>query len=342
MYLHLSINTADTKKNDAGGTAAGIFRLLLSILLPVLVMQGCAGPARINWEPAVGSRDKAYQIDGIPFFAQDAYQCGPAALAMALSWSGIAVQPADLTPQVYTSSRKGSLQSALIGATRRYDRIAFVFDTDASEKDDGQAQRIDALVAEILAGHPVIVLQNLGLTWFPRWHYAVVIGIDPIHGNLILHSGITPNRRIAIEVFMRTWARSGYWALLALPPDTLPASMDETGCLLAVSALEQMGRWTTAARSYRAVMARWPDSLGAHVGLGVCLYETGDLAAAEVVFRRATRQFPDAGIAFNNLAEVLSAQGRHDEALDAAARAVAIGGPLRERYQETLESIRRR
>ena len=64
-------------------------------------------------------------VANVPFFAQEELQCGPAALAMTLNWSGIAVQPSDLTPEVFTPDLKGSLQSALIGATRRHGRVAY-------------------------------------------------------------------------------------------------------------------------------------------------------------------------------------------------------------------------
>src|SRR2546422_3737218 len=32
------------------------------------------------------------------------------------------------------------------------------------------------LLAEVAAGHPVLVFQNLGLHWIPRWHFAVAVG----------------------------------------------------------------------------------------------------------------------------------------------------------------------
>ena len=50
-------------------------------------------------------------------------------------------------------------------------------------------------------------------------------------------------------------------------------------------------------------------------------------------------RFPENGIVFNNLAEVLVAQGRRHEAIHAATRAVDLGGPLKARFEETLESI---
>ena len=269
-------------------------------------------------------------LNTVPFFPQEAYQCGPAALAMALAWSGVHVSPRDLATEVFTPSRNGSLQSAMVAATRRHDRIAYLLPDP------------DALIDEVAAGHPVIVLQNLGLSWYPVWHYAVVIGWDLTKGNLILHSGTTPHKQLGLSVFEHTWARSQFWGLLVLPPSQLPAVAEEKAYLTAVSHFERLGRWDIAADGYRTALGRWPDSLPATVGLGVCLYRIGDLAGAEAHFRDATVKFPSAGVMYNNLAHVLMEMGKSAEATQAALKAVEIGGPLKSEFESTLEEIRNR
>ncbi len=118
------------------------------------------------------------EIAEVPFYPQAAYQCGPAAMAMVLGWSGLALKPEDLVSEVYIPSRQGSLQTRLIGAARRHDRLAY------------ELQGVDALLGEVAAGHPVIVLQNLGTGWYPVWHYAVVMGFDRTADAIILHTGI--------------------------------------------------------------------------------------------------------------------------------------------------------
>jgi hypothetical protein len=44
-------------------------------------------------------------------------------------------------------------------------------------------------------------------------------------------------------------------------------------------------------------------------------------------------------MAFNNLAQVLWDQGKQQDALEAAYRAVDLGGPLVEEYRRTLKEI---
>ena len=112
---------------------------------------------------------------------------------MALAWSGLGLTPDVLTPVVYTPSRKGSIQPAMIGGARRFGRIAYVISSP------------EELIQEVVCGHPVIVLQNLGLSWFPVWHYAVVTGYDLTSGYVLLHSGETARRQVSLGRFNRTW-----------------------------------------------------------------------------------------------------------------------------------------
>ena len=49
--------------------------------------------------------------------------------------------------------------------------------------------------------------------------------------------------------------------------------------------------------------------------------------------------FPEEGVVFNNLAQVLWEQGNTQEALRAARQAVKLGGPLVEQYRKTLNEI---
>ncbi len=331
IFFHLllknNISFTTNLESRAGPPRRGRFTLILALALTIA---GCAGPAVVWRSDAVDDSLDPYLLTTVPFFAQKAYQCGPAALAMVLGWSGVRVSPQEAAPDVFTPSRKGSLQSAMIAAARRHDRIAFLL---ADPK---------ILIDEIADGHPVIVLQNLGFSWYPVWHYAVVVGLDAEGGTVTLHSGTTPFRRISLKTFEHTWARSNFWGLLVLPPSRLPAVTTEAACLLAVGQLERMGRWETAAQGYQSVLIRWPDSLPAFMGLGVCRYEGGDLKSAEAVFRAATLKFPREGVPFNNLAQVLVDQGKKTEALDAVMRAIQCGGPLKAHFESTLEEIRNR
>ncbi len=296
-------------------------------VLALLFFYGCSTTSTEQWQRASDTVPIRHKLNAVPFFPQKEYQCGPASLAMALSWSGLQIDPDQLTPQVYTPSLKGSLQPAMIAATRRKGRVAYPI------------SGVRVLLKEIDAGHPVIVLQNLGLSWIPVWHYAVVIGYDFDADVIVLHSGVTNQKRTALRTFDNTWARGDHWGLLVLPPDRLPATVEEEPWLSAVVGLEKARQWDAAVKGYQTALHRWPQSFAAHIGLGNSYYAMGDLSSAATVLQKTTARFPLKGVAFNNLAQVLWEQGKKSEAVVAAQRAVALGGPHAAQFQKTLDEI---
>ena len=304
--------------------------LFLSLCCMIAQVFGCAALQRVAMPPLPENVPAGVELDSVPFFPQDVYQCGPATLAMAMTWSGLALTPDDLRDQVYTPSQKGSLQLAMVSATRRHGKLAYTFNDPA------------ALFYEIAAGHPVIILQNLGLSWLPVWHYAVVIGYDAPAQDVILRSGTTRRKVMPYGLFEKTWARSNYWGLIVLNPDQIPVSAKENGYLAAVLGLEKSRHFHAAAAGYRTALARWPQSLAARMGLGNSYYHLGDLEGAENAFRQAVEFHPVSAAAFNNLAYVLMERGRLEEALAAAQKAVALGGGQLSEAQKTLHEIESR
>jgi hypothetical protein len=302
-------------------------RRFLGLITAALLLAGCASVPHGGWPQRAQSLPQRWEITSVPFHAQAEYQCGPAALAMALSVSGPAVTPVELTPIVFTPSRQGSLQPDMITAARRHGRVAYVI------------TGMEALLREVAAGRPVIVLQNLGLSWFPAWHYAVVIGYDVSEDTLVLHSGLDARKRTALRVFRSTWSRAEEWGLLVLAPGELPTTAEEARFVESVLGLEKAQRPAEARQGYLAALDRWPRNFAARMGLGNCAYALGDLQGAAAAFRRATETNPENGAAFNNLAHVLNALGRKPEARAAARKAVALGGPLEAVFEKTLEEI---
>jgi tetratricopeptide (TPR) repeat protein len=267
------------------------------------------------------------KVGGVPLYAQEDMQCGPASLAMVLAWSGLPASPDDLAAEVFTPERQGSLQSALIASARRHGRIAYPL--------SGTEQ----LFAEVAAGRPVIVLLNLAFSWFPRYHYAVVIGFDRKAETVFLHSGTLAEERLSFRVFGNIWARSEYWGLLILPPGEMPVAPDEQKWLEAIVGLERTGHWQAAAVAYGRASVEWPRNANVWIGLGNSRYVQHEFAGAISAYRQAVSVNPESAVAFNNLAQVLAETGQVAEAMTAARRAVEIGGPLQETYRRTLAEI---
>jgi len=266
-------------------------------------------------------------LQDVPFFQQESYQCGPSSLAMVLAWTGLELSPDDLTVAVYTPALHGSLQPSLMSAARQHGRVAYPI--------NGYME----LFAEVNAGHPVIVLQNLGLSWYPKYHYAVVIGYENGGRTIILHSGKNAAERLSGRVFQNTWARADYWGLLVLPPDTLPATATEEKYTSAVAGLERAGHFEAAIGAYNTALIRWPQSLPAWLGLGNSFYTQGDLSSAARAFKQAIQLYPSNGLPLNNLAQVLWEQGKKEDALQAIRHAIELGGPLKHVFEETLQEF---
>lgn len=298
------------------------------LFLVVLAIAGCATPLQSERLSPAAFPDPV-ELTAVAFFPQDEYQCGPAALATVLGWAGIDIAPAALAPEVYLPARQGSLQLEMLAAARRHGTVPYVL-----------RPVLDDLLAEVKAGHPVVVLQNLAFSWYPKWHYAVVVGFDLARDEMVLRSGLERRHVVPFAVFERTWRRGDYWAVVVMPPDRLPHTALETSYLQAVVGLERLQRWEDAARAYRAAAARWPESLGAQLGIGNSRYALKDIAGAERAYHAAAAAHPESGIAFNNLAQALADQGRWREAEDAVTRALTLGGPHIGTFQATAAEIR--
>ena len=298
----------------------------------MLGLAGCATPqtdalrAGIRSGTAAGIH-AAHRIEGVPYFAQEHEQCGPATLAMALGASGIAADPDELRASVYTPGRGGSLAPEMLAAARRRGGLALALDGTLA-----------AVLREVDAGHPVIVLQNLGLWFYPVWHYAVVIGYDLPGDAVILHSGPQRAAPMALELFERTWARSGYWAMVALAPQDLPVTARSADLVEAGAALERVDAHA-ARTAYEAITHRQPDSFGAWIGLGNSAYALGDAAGAGAAFAQATLLQPGSADAWNNLAGARLKEGALGPARAAIARALALGGEHGAVYAQTAAEI---
>jgi len=271
------------------------------------------------------------ELAAVPFFPQIDYYCGPSSLAMVLQAAGVDVKPEALVDQVFLPGRKGSLQVEMLAAARRDGLIAYEIEP-----------RVTDLLRELAAGTPAIVLENYGpFSWFPVWHYSVVVGYDLPELQVIRRSGTRARITTPLTIFEKIWKEEKYWAMVAIPPDRVPATASEARYTAAVVALEQTGQTRSAITAYDTLLKRWPGSLAGRLGRGNAAYALHDLATAEDSFRQATVDHPNAAAAFNNLAQVLAERGKLDEALPAAERAVSLGGPLLVTTQATLAEIRK-
>ena len=310
-------------------------RLIAGFIFLSTLLSGCSFIAPQTYalkEQRPPDLPRHAELTQVPFYPQEDYFCGPAALAMVLNAAGVKVSPEELVDQVYLPGRKGSLQVEMLAAARRHGLVAYEL-----------APQLADLLREIAAGTPAIVLENFGpYSWFPVWHYSVVVGYDLDRLEVIRRSGKRPRLPTPLPVFEKIWKEESYWAMIAVPPDRVPLTATETRYAAAVAALEKSAQFKNALTGYNALLKRWPTSLAGQMGRGNVAYALHDLETAEAAFRQATRDHPDAAAAFNNLAEVLAEHGKFNEAIAAAEHAVSLGGPLLSATQATLDEIRKK
>jgi hypothetical protein len=287
------------------------------------LLGACAGTVRI------GVPVESVELAQTPFFPQDANECGPAALATALAATGVEVTPDDLVPLLYLPGRQGSLQAEVVAATRRHGRVPYPL-----------APRLDELLATVAGGTPVLVLQNLRFSSWPRWHYAVVVGFDTADDTVILRSGTERRRILSVAAFERSWSLADRWALAVVAPDAPPPRAEPRAWLRAASAFEELGQAALAERAYRAAAQRWPDQPLPWQVLANLRHAQRDLAGAEAALREALARAPSAAT-LNNLASVLLERGCPCAARAALDRAAPLdaGEPERAALSRTRAQV---
>jgi hypothetical protein len=296
----------------------------------VLGLSGCV--ARGPYLPQVlrETEPRSVELETTPFFPQREYQCGPAALATVLTASGASVEPDELVGEVYLPGRQGSLQPEIVAAARSRGRLAYILPPEPA-----------ALVQQIAAGTPVLVLQKTGAGPWPGWHYAVLVGYDADEDNFVLRSGTEERLELSAALFLATWDRAGRWGIVTLPPGTLPAHADFARYMEAAASLEATGRMGDARLAYETAALHWPREPLPLLGLANVDHARGDLGGAERSLHAASELAPHDAVVRNNRAAVLLQLGCPASAQREieAARALAADGPMAAAIAETAAGI---
>ena len=301
---------------------------VLCLLICSLVLSSCASTpqSRQIRLKLADSLPSAVELVDTPFYPQSAYQCGPAALATLLQFHGVKLTPEELSSQVYIPARKGSLQVEMAATARRHEMLPYQI----------EPQLLD-LFAEIAAGNPVLVLQNLSFDWYPTWHYAVVIGYDMDRQKIILRSGTTRRRVTPFEVFERTWQRADFWALAIMPVGKIPKTAKPQRYLKTAYAFEETKQLKLALKAYQSASERWPDATDAWMALGNAAYQKQDWVEAIKAFNTASSLEPELAVGWNNLAYALQAYGCGDQsqaALQCGLKYAPADKNLQDSWQE--------
>lgn len=276
-------------------------------------------------------QQSAVELETVPFYAQSAYQCGPAALATVLSHSGVRVSPDTITNEVYIPGLKGSLQVELAATARRYGRIPFRIPADS-----------EALLAELDAGNPVLVLQNKGFRRFPKWHYAVVVGYEPEHNRFVLRSGGKARKTERAPLFLRSWQQADNWGIVTVPPAVIPATATAQEWAEALAASEPFFDRAASELGYRTALERWPDNALLLFGAANFHYAGEQYEEAYRLYRQLLEREPRHVAARNNLGNLLLENGCANDAMSEmqiAQQGLEDEDPLSPAVQDSLARV---
>jgi len=289
-------------------------RFIAGIFLFLISLSACVAPQskQLQLERPHDLPTKAY-IKNVPFYQQQQFHCGPSSLAMAMNFYGKKLTPKELAKDVFTPGRKGSFQAEMKAAVRKRGMIAYELTPE-----------LVYLLAEVSVGHPVIILQNKAIKYYPIWHYALVIGYDLNKKQIYLHSGLNKNYAVSMSVFEFTWKHSKLWAMAVLPTDTLPNDRNLINALQAAVDLEEVGQVEAANQTYQTITKRWPDSLVAVMGTANTHLTLGNPGNATKFYLRARELEPQRADIYNNLAYSLQAQSCYQSSLSSINCAISL------------------
>ncbi|GAA0849771.1 PA2778 family cysteine peptidase [Marinobacter szutsaonensis] len=266
-------------------------------LTGLVLLAGCAStppwpePESEAGKPVLPNR---VLLDDVPFYAQEKYQCGPASLAMMLNSQGLETDPDVLKELVYIPAREGSLQVEMVAGARSHNMVVYPL-----------KPKLEAVLEEVSAGNPVLVMQNLLIDWWPQWHFAVVVGFDSDDETIILNTDTRKHHAMPYKAFHATWSRAERWAVVVLPPEQIPATAEPLTFLRAAHDLESTGHTRAALSAYQTAEQTWPQQPAPIMAQGNLAYGQQQWSGAVVHFRRVVEQFPDYAEGWNNLAYTL-------------------------------------
>lgn len=144
-------------------------------------------------------------IEGVPFYPDNAYQCGPSALAGVLNFWGLKDTRQEIAAAIFSPTARGTLGIDLAWYARSKGMQTRQFEGTADE-----------IRSHIDRGRPLIVFVDIGFGGVSVDHFMVVLGYTP--EGLIVNSGKNQFEIIPYQRFNQIWSKNRRWTLLITPP----------------------------------------------------------------------------------------------------------------------------
>ena len=307
-------------------------KLRASLALLALVFAGCAGvdSSRIREGIRTGSASGHY-VEGVPFVRQDRFYCGPAAISTVEKFFGEDVEQSGIAEEVFSKSVKGTLTLDIELYARRQGYWSRRTGRDIADLKQWLNRDV-----------PVAVLLQVGPRYLRKYHFIVLVGYSDHDRVFLAHDGARPNALTPFHLFERRWRRAGRWGLVMAPPDKVTWQLDAAGHNDLGVRYEKLGRPQKSLHSYENAIAADASNPLYHFNRANVLFKLhkGKPTALVIAgFQKALDLDPDFADARNNLAYLLMLQGKLDEALSHARRAVGHDGPTKFEHWETLAEV---
>ncbi|MEX0899958.1 MAG: PA2778 family cysteine peptidase [Gammaproteobacteria bacterium] len=253
-------------------------------------------------------------LRAVPFHAQTVAPGGAESLAMALQAGGAHVSPDALG---------AATETEMLATPHRHGFVSYP-----------AGGSLTALLLEIDAGHPVIVRRTR-----PDRAFVVVVGYDLERNELIAHLPAKRAARISIERFDRDWERSDRWAMVTLPPDTVPAAVSPRTALSAIHDFERVVGEVDAMPAWVAATEAWPEQAVAWFARANAHAVRRELSEARDAYLAAVALAPGLEPAWLELGLLYSELGERGNALAALQAAMMIGGPWQSEAKAAFDEV---
>ncbi|MFP6851393.1 MAG: PA2778 family cysteine peptidase [Pseudomonas sp.] len=199
--------------------------------------------------PETARLPERVELVDVPFFQLSDAPGGPSALAALLNHHRVITSPGLVDERMQQLAKGQSAQAGLEAVARSYDLLVYPLPGN-----------LDALMQQVSAGHPVLVMQDR-LFGGPGSQFAVLVGYDQRERILILRSGNSRRWHTSFASFDDAWGEAGRWAVLIQPTNQLPAQPVERVWLQAARNLQAQGQTQAAQRALRTARKVWPDAV---------------------------------------------------------------------------------
>lgn len=238
-----------------------------SLLFLSLLLLGCA-TSHQRWTDDISPNLASEKVLDVPFFPQEENMCGPVVLKMATSFSAPQYSLAELKKMTFREEVNGTFQSDILAAARRMGLTPY------------RVSHSHQIWRQINDGRPVMVFQNLAVSWLPAWHFSLVVGYNASLDKVYLHTGTEALQSLGLKRFLATWERGEHWAYVVSDPSDIPSSAPFSEALDNAMLLENIGQTQAALRVYLAMTEQFPDRFEPHLGLAQISFAQGRLPEA--------------------------------------------------------------